>query len=134
MSTTLSTYRAESPKERVRQARVFLEYAKREFARGRARADMVLIRQSAEKAFHALAEACHARIQKEGIAVPGNHTSVSTALEGLKDRALKDLYWEAFGHLHSRTYYEGHIDYPTIERLIRNIDTAVERVEKRIGR
>lgn len=135
MSAPLATteyYR--SAKDRLADARDFLTHAKREIAEGRARADPTLLRQGAEKAFHALVEACAARIQKGGLQLPKSHDDTRTALDLLHEKRLIDSYDEAFARLHTLTYYKGWIENEKIDEQVQAVESAMAYVEKKLRR
>ena len=135
MSTPLAAneyYR--SAKDRLSDAREFLQHAKREIADGRAGADTRLLRQGAEKAFHALVEACAARIQKGGLKNPKSHDDTRMALDLLHEKRLMDVYEAAFARLHTLTYYKGWIENDKIDEQVMAVEKAIAYVEKKLRR
>ncbi len=69
----------------MRDAKAFLAAGKKEFQKGRATADYLMVREGAEKVFHALNQASAARIQKYGLAAPTAHDEVRRDLRRSKE-------------------------------------------------
>ena len=121
-------------KDRLRVARRFLELGKEEIKHGRANADTVRIREGAEKVFHALGEACAARIQKYGLPSPNSHDGIRAGLESAHEREVKKAYEDAFHHLHVATYYKGWLEINSIEQHVQEVERMIVYIEKKLGR
>ncbi len=121
-------------KDRLQVARKFLDLGKQEIEYGRANADPIRIREGAEKVFHALSEACAARIQKYGLPAPNSHDDVRSGLQSAHEKEIKTTYENAFLHLHSASYYKGWLDMEKIDEQLKEIEKAISKIEKKIGR
>lgn len=121
-------------KDRLQVAHRFLELGKQEIMDGRASGDPIRIREGAEKVFHALTEACAARIQKYGLLAPKSHDDVRTGLRSAHENEIRTTYEDAFLLLHSATYYKGWLDVKKIDDQIKEIEKAINRIEKKVGK
>ena len=119
------------PKERLRIAKEFLKVGKNEIEKGRATNDPIRIREGSEKVFHALSEACAARIQKYGLHPPRSHNDTIRGLESANEKSLKETFINAFHNLHTDTYYGNLLDIQKIKREIKEVEDAIEYIEKR---
>lgn len=127
-------FRPRSIKDRLNVAKEFLELGKQEIQQGRSRGEIVRIREGSEKVFHALVEACAARIQKYGLSAPQSHDAIRIGLETANEKELKKTYEDAFHRLHGGVYYKGWIDFGVIEEQVTKIEEAIKHIEKRTRR
>ncbi len=118
----------------MRDAKAFLAAGKKEFEKGRATADYLMVREGAEKVFHALNQASAARIQKYGLAAPTAHDEIRRGLQAAHDKKLLNVYEEAFSRLHVSTYYQGWMDFGRIEEQVASVEKAIQDVEKTVRR
>jgi hypothetical protein len=120
-----------SVQERLNDAKDFLRAGKEEIQKGRGIADKTMIREGCEKVFHAFVEAAAARIQKYGIGVPESHEDIR---EGLKIAApeLLKAYENAFSNLHVLSYYRGWFDNQRIDDSVKEVEKAIEKIEKMV--
>jgi hypothetical protein len=116
-------------KQRVLDAREFLELGKKEIAKGEGTAEDKLVREGAEKVFHALVEAAAARIQKYGLGIPDNHGDIRDGLYAASPDLMK-VFDEVFADLHTLTYYKGWIDRDRIQKSVEKVEKAITEIEK----
>lgn len=129
-----NTSRAQSVRERLGSAHRFLELGKKETEDNYPLGSMEQVREGAEKIFHALADACTARIQKYGLAPPDNHNEVRNRLKYVGDQYLLNLYQDCYADLHVKAYYKGWVDMPTVRLRTTEILKAIEEIEKVVRR
>jgi len=120
--------------ERLHDAIEFLRVGKEEIEKGKSTADKRMIREGCEKVFHAFVEAAASRIQKYGLGVPESHDDIREGLFIAGPRELLDTWDKVFSRLHAISYYRGWLDYQKIDESVKEVESAIEKIEKLVGR
>ena len=120
--------------DRLHDAREFLQVGKEEIDKGRSIADKRMVREGSEKVFHALVEAAAARIQKYGLGIPESHDEIREGLYIAGPRELLDTWDNVFSRLHAISYYRGWLDYEKIDEAVKEVESAIERIGKLVGK
>ena len=126
-------------KQRLYDAKLFLQRGKEEIAEGRKTMNDLAIREGCEKVFHALLEATVAAIQKYGLGVPQSHDEIREKLElaaGMRNEYedLRKDYENAFLDLHVRSYYRGWLDSKVIDESVRMVERRISSLYKLVRR
>ena len=115
-------------------AKEFFRVGKDEIEKGRSKADERMVREGCEKVFHAFVEAAAARIQKYGLGIPESHDDIRQGLYVAGPRDLLDTWDKGFSRLHAISYYRGWLDYQKIDESVKEVESAIEKIEKLVGR
>lgn len=120
----------------MNDAASFYSLGREEITQGRRKSDPTVLREGAEKVFHALLYACEAQVRKYGLPAPHDHEGVRSGLTCAREVDLKSVYDEAFSVLHRSVYYRGFYDYDKrkVDRLVTQIGDAMDGVRRTVER
>jgi HEPN domain-containing protein len=118
-------------------ARDLYERALRDFEEALVKNDVIGIRDSAEKAWHAVVQAINALLVHYTGVTPRSHFERRKMLRELErsvrevgELGLSDRYMARFKVLHGETFYEGIIDAEQLKDEMVKVKKIIEDVEK----
>jgi len=120
--------------DRLALADRFLREGRNEIARGRATSNDVTEREGYEKVFHALEEACLARLQKYGIDAPTTHDGIRRGLTTIGDVRLTSAFDDAFAALHVLGYYRGWGERKKTDPVVADVAKSIESIRRVVKR
>ena len=120
--------------QRLHDAKEFLRVGKDEIEKGRSTANERMVREGCEKVFHAFVEAAAARIQKYGLGVPESHDQIREGLYVSGPKELMDIWDRVFSRLHVISYYRGWLDYQKIDESVKEVESAIDKIGKLVGK
>lgn len=118
--------------DRLFYADRFLREGRDEIDNGRATSNDVREREGYEKVFHALEEACLARIQKYGMDPTTTHDGIRYGLNTIGEPRLIQTFDDAFAALHVLGYYRGWVERSKMDATVAAVAKAIESIRRAV--
>ena len=116
----------------IQKAASLLQGAVEELRESRETGDMIKARDAAGKAWVALVEASRAFLMASGVPeqeLPATHRGTRYLLRRHGDAETRALYNECYQDVHQDAYYDGLINYDTLEDRFAEIRGLIDRVD-----
>ncbi len=114
----------------LKQAKNFLEAAEREFKEGKAKNDLVKIRDAAEKAWNATVQATNGLFLKKGEPIPKSNMRRREGLEKVAPELRREFDSKAHS-LHAQCFYDGICPLDIIEADIKKVGDYIVQIERK---